>query len=234
MAKNWKPTLKQLSVYDELLKRQNIARKRLLKRRRIAEQETSFGRGLPDLVIPIKVKRYRDITRYRFNSYEDYRKKVSALQELYGGKGTPDLQYYKQTYKKNILNLIKGWIQDYIGYREKPEGYFGKYSDEQIQKAYIAIEDGGKFLNLFNKMQSLSTGEFMTMYDFGYIPRIKYIYNEMSGKGVQLNIVDEFLDSFKDYRRQARNKTNVTVTTVEERKEILEKQGKSETGKFKK
>lgn len=242
MPKRWKPSLKQLTLYDELLKRQNITRKKLLKRRKRAEEETSFGRGLPDLVIPKKVRRYRDLTRYRFDSYEEYRNQIRALQTLYGGKGSPDLQYYKETYRNNILGLfyhldefgkIQGWIKDYAGFNEKPQGNFGRFSKEQIQRAYIGNEDGGKFLELYNKIISLSIGEFMTMYDFGYIPKIKYIYNEMSGKGVQFAVVDEFLDYYSDYRRQARGKTNVMVTTVLERQSILEKKGRTKIGKFK-
>lgn len=223
MAKNWKPTLKQLSVYDELLKRQNTTRKRLLRRRRIAEQETSFGRGLPDLVIPMKAKRFRDISRYRFDSYEDYRNKIRALQNLYGGKGSPELQFYRSAYRNNILNLIRGWIGDYVNFAEKPKGYFGKYSDEQIQIASIMYEDGGKFLELYNKMTSLSIGEFMSMYDLGFIPKLKYIYQEMKGVGgVEFSFVNEFLDSYYDFRRQVRNgNAFINPKPVESRKGFI-------------
>ena len=222
MAKKWTPSLKQLSLYDELLKRQNITRKRLLKRRRIAEQEgSSFGRPLPDLVLPMKVKRHRNVTRYskRFDSYADYREKIKALQNLYGGKGDPLLRYYKETYKKNITNIIKGWIVDILNYKLAPDGYFGRYSDEQIQMANQVAQDGGRFLELYNKMIGLSTGEFMTMYDSGFFPKLKYIYEEMKGVGgVEFSYVDEFLDSFSSFRRQAREQRNVFIKSYDDRR----------------
>ena len=222
MSKKWTPSLKQLSLYDELLKRQNLTRKRLLKRRRKAEEKgSSFGRPLPDLVLPMKARRYRDITRYapRFDSYEDYRNKIRALQNLYGGKGSPELQWYRENYRKNILGIIKGWIQDELNFNYKPEGYFGKYSEEQIQMANQVANDGGRFLDLYNKMISLSMGEFMTMYDSGFFPKLKYIYEEMKGiGGIEFSYVDEFLDSYKDFRRQVREQSNITVKPIESRR----------------
>lgn len=218
MPKRWKPSLKQLTLYDELLKRQNITRKKLLKRRKRAEEETSFGRGLPDLVIPKKARRYRDLTRYRFDSYEEYRNQIRALQTLYGGKGSPELQFYRSSYRNNILNLIKEWIGEYINFKEKPKGFFGKYSDEQIQISSLIADGGEKFLLLYNKMISLSIGEFMAMYDSGYIPKLKYIYAEMKGIGtVEFSFVDEFLSSYSDFRKQARE-MNIMFKSVESRK----------------
>lgn len=224
MPKKWKPSLKQLSVYDELLARQNKTRKLLLKRRKRAEEETSFGRGLPDLIIPKKQRRYRDLMRYltRFDSYEEYRNQIRALQMLYGGKGSPEFQFYRSSYRNNILNLIKEWIGDYLNFNEKPKGYFGKYSDEQIQIASIIADGGEKFLLLYNKMISLSIGEFMTMYDSGYIPKLKYIYAEMKGIGsIEFSFVDEFLSGFSDFRRQAREQRNIMFKDVEKRKNYL-------------
>lgn len=224
MAKKWTPSQKQLQLYDELLKRQNITRKRLLRRRRVIEERGGFGRPLPDLVIPMKAKRHRDVQRYAnyFDSYADYRNKMRALQMLYGGKGSPELAFYKSSYKHNILEHIKGWIGDYLNFSEKPDGYFGKYSEEQIYKANQIAEDGGKFLELYNKMVGLSTSEFMVMYDSGMIPKLKYIYDEMRNVGeISFSFVDEFLDSYRDYRRQVREQRNITVKDVESRPNYL-------------
>ena len=221
MAKKWTPSEKQLKLYDELLKRQNITRKRLLRRRRITEEEGSTGRPLPDLIIPMKARRYRDMSRYslRFDSYADYRNKIRALQLLYGGKGSPELQFYKENYRKNILDLIKGWIDSEINFRQKPAGYFGKYSEEQIMIANQSAEDGGKFLELYNKMISLSIGEFMVMYDSGYFPKLQYIYDEMKTVGsVSFSYVDEFLYSYSDFRKQAREQRNVFIKGIEDRR----------------
>ena len=224
MAKKWTPSEKQLKLYDELLKRQNMTRKRLLRRRRITEEEGSAGRPLPDLVIPMKARRYRDMSRYspRFDSYKDYRNKIRALQLLYGGKGSPELQFYKENYRKNILNLIKGWIDSEINFKQKPDGYFGRYSEEQIMIANQSAEDGGKFLELYNKMISLSIGEFMAMYDLGYFPKLQYIYDEMKSVGsISFSYVDEFLDSYSDFRKQVRENNNLFVKSVSRRQEDI-------------
>ena len=225
MAKKWTPSQKQLSLYDELLKRQNITRKRLLKRRRIAEEEgSSFGRPLPDLVLPMKVKRHRDVTRYskNFDSYADYREKIKALQKLYGkGKEEPDFAFYKATYRERILNLVRDWIIKYLNFDEKPAGKFGKYSDEQKSKIAWSFDlDAVRFLELYNKMISLSTGEFMAMYDSGFIPAMKYVYEEIKGvRGIDFSHVDEFLDSYSDFRRQVRT-GNVMVRPLSDRSRV--------------
>lgn len=224
MAKKWTPSQKQLQLYDELLKRQNITRKRLLRRRRIIEERGGSGRPLPDLVLPMKAKRSRDISRYAnyFDSYEDYRNKMRALRELYGGKGSPELGFYRSAYKRNILDHIKGWIEDYLNFSEKPKGYFGKYSEEQILIANQIADDGGKFLELYNKMISLSTAEFMAMYDTGMIPKLKYIYDEIRNVGsISFSYVDEFLDSYSDFKRQVRDQKNLIVKGVESRRNFI-------------
>lgn len=231
MAKKWTPSQKQLQLYDELLKRQNITRKRLLRRRRIIEEEGSFGRPLPDLIIPMKAKRHRNISRYAsyFDSYEDYRNKIRALQQLYGkGKEDPTFSFYRSTYRNEILGLIKGWIGDYLNFAEKPKGFFGKYSEEQIQFVNQIGEDAGKFLELYNKMISLSLGEFMSMYDRGFIPRLKYIYDEIRNvSSIEFSYVDEFLDSYSDFRKQVRENQNVIVKDLSERPRVAKKWDKA-------
>lgn len=225
MAKKWTPSQKQLSIYDELLKRQNQARKAILRRRRIIEEE-GMGRTLPDLIIPKKVRRYRDMTRYRFDSYKDYREKMRALQNLFGGKGSPDLQYYRMSYKQNIISVIRDWIDKYLNFQEKPKSKFGKYSEEQIYKANQIAEDGGKFLDLYNKYQSMSIAEFMAMYDTGHIPTLKIIYDEIRGVGDTMSPsyfskVNEFIDNFSDWRRQSREDKNIMVKLFKDRPDII-------------
>lgn len=225
MAKKWSPSLNQLSAYDELLKRQNQTRKVLLKRRRLYEEE-GVGRSLPDLVLPMKARRFGDVSRYRFDSFQDYREKMRALTELYGGSGSPVLQYYKKAYKRNILNIVRDWIDAYIGLPDKPEGKFGKYSEDQIDLANRIANDGGKYLDLYNKLISLRTTEFMDMYDSGMIPPLKIIYDEMKDN-INLSKVDEFLDMFSQYRKEIReNNPNRMVTRSEERYQEIKSTGK--------
>lgn len=228
MAKKWIPSQKQLSIYDELLKRQNQVRKLILKRRR-ADEEEGLGRPLPDLIIPMKAKRSRSKT-YFFDSYADYRRKMKDLQRLYGGKGSPLIQYYKEAYKRNILSIVKDWIDVYLNFTEKPQGYFGKYSDEQIYIANQISDDGGRYLDLYNKFISLRTEEFITMYNSGMIPKLKFIYDEMKGtttedlkNGTRFEQIDEFINNYKEYKRQVREQTrNVMIKSVEDTPNFIE------------
>ena len=200
MPKNWRPSLKQLSLYDELLKRQNITRKRLLKRRRIAEEESSIsGRGLPTLVIPKKARRYRDFTRYRFDSYEDYRRKMAELRALYGGKGSPLKQFYKSSYKENILNMIHEWIVNKIHFDEEfgdpyRAGMKKPYYYSDIQIASVGKKDG-RILELYNYLKSLDIDKFMAMYDLNVMPDLHTIYDDITTQG-QFSEIDNFLYDF--------------------------------------
>lgn len=207
MAKKWTPSQKQLQLYDELLKRQNITRKRLLRRRRIAEEEGSSGRPLPDLVIPQRARRSRNIYRYAnlFDSYADYRNKMKELSRLYGGKGSPLKAWYKETYRNNILSMIEDWIKNKIGFTEPPadpyrEGQKNNYYYSDIQIKDVGDKDG-RILELYNYLKSLNINMFMALYDLHSFPSLHIIYDDITSRG-QFAEIDSFIDGFTSIKRE--------------------------------
>lgn len=211
MAKKWSPSLKQLSAYDELLRRQNITRKRLLKMRRVTEEE-GVGAPLPDLVLPTKAKRTRDISRYHFDSYEAYRREMKYLYENYSKF---ELSWTKQHYYRNYKDAILSMLSDKLGELGinfdtdergflKPEGTAGRFTKEQIEdythltKAEY-LED---YFNFYNSICGMSSKKFLAMYQAGNIPMLKYIYQEVQGRDTHLNLLDMFMDASKSFIRE--------------------------------
>ena len=241
MAKKWIPSQKQLSLYDELLRRQNITRKRLLKIRRITESEaSSYGGGLPDLVIPKKARRYRDLTRYRFDSYREYRLAMAKLKaefsdfELSFGK-----QHYFTNYKNVLLSMISEILdRENIPYREdaqtgkiKPER-LGRFSKEEIESYTDKHPELARYFELFNKVSNMYVPKFLTMYFSGDIPVLKYVYLEMEGTLSRYNQIDEFYFKFKDFNRDVIQgnvmKTNL-LDFISSRKRITSKEAQTVT-----
>lgn len=203
MAKKWTPTQKQLSFYDELLRRQNEVRKQVLRRRRIAEEGGTFG-SLPDLVIPMKAKRYRDLSRYHFDSYAEYRKARQRLSELYGGK-SPLKTWYKTAYKGNIMAILKDWIENKYGYKETPEDkkqWNSKeptlYSDFQIENAPEGLS---RLLEIYNLIEKTDISVFMAMYDLKSFPSLHIIYDDVTGEA-NFGEVDRFINDFEYEKRR--------------------------------
>lgn len=204
MAKKWKPSQKQLSIYDELLKRQNEVRKQVLRRRKIIEGEGT-GRTLPDLIVPMKARRSRDLN-YSFNSYEDFRKKLKALKDLYGMNDDATEHFYREKYKNNILGILKDWLG------VNPTGKFGKYEEGDM----LNNPELERYMLVYNDLVSLDIGTLMAMYDSGMIPSLRYIYQDMQGK-TSFSEIDYFISNFKDLRRQARNQRNIMVKDLSTR-----------------
>lgn len=200
MAKKWKPTQRMLNRYDELVKAQNKLRKQLLKRRQKAEKETSVGR-LPDLVIPERAKSSSRINWavVKNKMFWDKMRAMSAV--VTGGiEG-----WYKRNYKRPIMeawrDAIESVISEFYGETNiRPERTFGgaevAYTKEQMEE-YPEIAE---YMKAFNALQRMPIGEFMYMYDTGYIPAFKYIYNEMKGS-FNANYLEELMDSIKRFRR---------------------------------
>lgn len=201
-------------MYDELLRRQNVTRKRLLKIRKITEQETSSGRGLPDLVIPKKARRKRDIMQYKFNSYREYRLTMAKLKAQYGNF---ELSIGKEYYFKNYVNALKQMIQsvldsEHIKYEVDKagliygEGWHGRFTEEQIRDFTGSNRDLKRYFDFYNKIIGMSSHleQFLVMYFFGNIPVLKYIYLEMQGS-FESQQIEMFYDSassfYKDFRK---------------------------------
>lgn len=203
MIKKWKPSLKQLQTYAELLLEQNKVRREILRKRAKISKQGDRRNTIPDLVVPKHVRIRHDVKVYRsrFSDYSEYRAKVKELKRLYG-RGF--VGYYKEVYKRNIL---EGWRDSintalrengvYIGNGIEPASH-GYYSKEQIEE----YGDIGEYMKLYNRLVASDGQTFQDMYENGYITPLKYIYQEMlsGGKSSSISFLDEQNDLISIYR----------------------------------
>lgn len=222
MAKKWTPTQRQLTIYDELLRRQNITRKRLLKQRRIAEE--GGGRAsLPDLIIPKKARRYRDFSRYHFDSYEDYRKMLSRLKEFSDFERSWSREHYQKRYAETILEFIAFYISQenpriQVYDRDDPnkrlilhgEGARGRFTEEQLNDPDFAKYRD--YLEFYNKIVYMPIDLFMTMYQSGIVPQLKLLYDEIGGK--ELGMLDRYQSEYKSFRNELAHGGNVMINNL--------------------
>lgn len=206
--KKWSPSLEQLETYANLLKERNKVRRKILRNRLKEESYKRKGVTLPDLVVPKYVRIKKNIRLYRFKDYREYRTKIKELKRVYG-QGIES--YYKETYKRNILegwrNAIETAMKEngYIGDFDKikPESH-GYYTREQIENA----GDLGEYLELYNRLQAMNAQKFQDMYANGYITPLKYIYREMLqgvAKGsYQISFLDEQHSLIEIYNHRTR------------------------------
>ena len=193
--RKWFPSLAQLETYESLLNEQNKVRRAILRKRAKVERETKGRRTIPDLVVPKKAK-IKKLKTYRFKSYRDYQAKIRELKRMFG-RGLES--YYKETYKKNILEAYRDMIrvameengQYYSDF--EPRGRGGYYSKEQIEEA----GEIGKYMKLYNQFVNMTPSKFQDMYDRGYITELRYIYAEMIGGGMKSRGIS-FLEEQKE------------------------------------
>lgn len=200
--KKWTPSIKQLELYEELLKEQNKVRREILRRRVKQERNKSRGVTLPDIVVPKHIRVKKNIKLYRFKSFQDYQSKVRELKRFYG-KGI--ISYYKEGVKKNFLkdfvNVIQGASENMGAYDIKPEGRGGYFSQEQIVNAPSDIQDAMK---LYNRYNALSPEKFAEMYENGFIAYLKYIYREMvqGTSNQQISFISESNEMINLYKER--------------------------------
>lgn len=201
------PTKKQVSLYNQLIKKQNKIRTEVLKRRGETEEEAKTGRlpPLPDLVVPRKGKHIS--TRFRFSSKQAFKLKLRALKEAYG----QDLiGWYRQNYQNKILDAFLNAINaelNNLGYFDevKPEVNNRFFSKEQMEEFRdINISDTSTrtiydFMKAYNQLRALPTYQFMDMYDKGYLPAFKFIYADMT-QGTYTGL-EQLVDGMRSYRR---------------------------------
>lgn len=183
----WTPTQRELKLYDELVRKSNQVRRVLLKSRKNQEKETPVGR-LPALVVPTKKKLSNKINWTRFRKEMGKRAWRRKLKEFKAMFGEGMKSYLKETYKKGYLML---W-EEHIG--ERPEGKFGRYSQEQIALAGDKI---GRFMEMYNKILVMSPISFYHMAQRGFLVDFQFIYDDLGGK--ELGFIDQQIENISIY-----------------------------------
>lgn len=207
---SWRPSQKALNRFDELVKQNNKLRKQLLRRRSQLEKSDE-GRvyALPSLVVPEKAQPSAKIN-FRKIKREEFQAKMRALSQAVTG-GLEG--WYKRNYKRPILEAWRTAIEQVITEEYGDTGVLpistvfgkktiGKYTKETME----AYPDLKPYMEMYNRLYSMNIAQFMYMYDRGYLPPFKYIYNEMKGsfsanylEEMKYNI-DHYTPKLKDAR----------------------------------
>lgn len=191
-----KPSQRSIDLYNQLIAQQNKVRKTLTRIHKHAEETSGSGR-LPALVIP---RRSRKISRDYFEglSKAELKARIRRFWSKYKeaknlfGKGLRS--YLGRTVKDGYMDLWRDQILFISG--EEPQGYFGKYSKEQIENSFM-----GDFMEVYNRLISLSPEVFLAMLYHGDIIQFKYIYAEMTGMGNrEYSWIDQQVDNLDKYR----------------------------------
>lgn len=189
MKKRYKLSSKQKERYYGLLRTARSISSEMQRKRTRIERETKEvinKRELPASVLPRKM-----FPKRSFASREEFQSEMKHLKKF---KSTG--YYYKSTYKKEILKLISDKIEDTaieIGdavEQFKPEGYFGRYADYQIEDS----PELAGYMEMYNKLVGMPIDKFMDMYWRGYIVEFKYMYRELEIVGRTENAGNSYLE----------------------------------------
>lgn len=163
MAKQWNPTEKQLSVYEETLKKYNKLRKQIIKAHHSLEKITPSGR-MPSLVVPER-QRKMSLRQIRLSGRQVFNLKIRQLKKVVHG----GLQAFYSDYKKSYLELYRNYI-----IQDLPEGYQGRfYSEFQIKEADPEM---AQFMHDYNSLVNMNGVVFAFLVKSGRLPEFRYLY----------------------------------------------------------
>ena len=164
MARQWKPTQKQLTTYEQLVKQYNKMRKQIVKSHRALEDHIGAGR-MPSLVVPER-HRKMSIRQIRVSGRRLFNLKVKQLKKVVHG----GLQKFYSDYKKSYLELYRKYLiqEDPYGYQER------FYSELQIKEE--KDPEMRQFMRDYNSIVNMNGTVFALLVKTGRIPEFKYLY----------------------------------------------------------
>lgn len=164
----WKPTQKQISQYEMLLKKYNKIRNQIVRAHKSLEKRTPTGR-MPSLVVPERQHKM-SMRQMRITGRQVFNLKIKQLKKVVHG----GLQAFYSDYKKSYLELYRNYI---IGY--DPDGYQGRfYSALQIKEA--EIPELAQFMHDYNSIVNMNGTVFALLVKTGRMPEFKYLYAQFS------------------------------------------------------
>lgn len=182
-----RPSQRSIDLYNALVDKQNQVRKQLRKIHKHAEESIGAGR-LPALVIPktahkIKKSYFVGLSPEKLRArLQAYWKTVRERKAIFASGLDSYLKHY----------VMKGYQELYtdnaygIGY--KPNGYFGRYSKEQME----ADEDNAPKMRAYNALFTRGADFFMALLYTGHVVEFKWIYLEFkNGTSKEINFLDE-------------------------------------------
>ena len=230
-----KPSQHSIDLYNQLVERQNQIRKTLTRIHKRAEETFGAGR-LPALVIP---KKARKILMYQMRNTMAIKRFWASYSEAKALFGRGLRGYLARTVKDGYMELWRDQILFNSG--ESPEGVASRFTREQIENSYM-----GDFMEVYNKLVSLSPEAFLTMLYTGKIIQFKYIYEDIVlGTGSKENSwlqqqkellslsrkdIKDYMEWFSEYSRDTKKQS--FASDLEEYEE--ETRAYSYTGRHKK
>lgn len=192
------------TLYNALVTKANKMRKRIIRRqqRQDREDEAMRMRGIMPprrmaKVVPMRLKFLERPTAETMNR-EGYLAFKQAVKEM--GLDN-EMRFYKSAYKDNYLQVLR---ENMIGEDPESRVVFGSqvsnkvpYSEKQIKEE--KDEEKKNLMRLYNSIYRMSTEEFMTLYEKGYIVKLEFIY-----QGLQDAKEQNFYDEQKAFIAQAK------------------------------
>ena len=185
----WTP--KQISAYEEMLKRYKKLRQQVIKVHKHFEEVTPTGR-LPSLVVPKKIRKMSQ-RQMRMSGRKMYQMRMRELRK-YVGKDI--FGQYMKDYKRTYMELWRSYL-----IKEDPEGRFGRFTEEQIKLASINEPETARLMELYNSTNQLSAEQFFLALKSGKIPSFAKLYNEAVG---DFEVEEKFLSGLSQGLKWAR------------------------------
>lgn len=221
MPRTWKPSQKELSVYEQLLKKYNKMRQQVIKAHRALEEHTPSGR-MPSLVVP---ERHRKMTlrQIQIGGRRLFKLKLRQLKtNIRGGLGA-FFKRYKDGYLELYRDLI-GETPELNPFHSSAKGFL--YSEEQIKLAHINEPELAKFMRTYNDIVRLNPAVFTLLIKSGKIPSFQRLYDEL-GRGLTFpeKVVDETHKAvrFWGYRLNTREGVKWANETLKGEKKAIER-----------
>lgn len=189
----WNPSKKQISTYEQLLKRYNKQRKQIERAHRQLEQITPSGR-MPSLVIPER-QRKMTLRQIRMSGRRMFAMKIRQLKKIVHG----GLQEFYNDYKKSYLELYRNYI-----IQDDPEGYQNRfYSPEQIAEAErLEGKEMAQFMHDYNRIVTMNGTVFTFLVKAGKIPEFRYLYRQFEN---DFEMYENYAQQFHKGLNWARN-----------------------------
>lgn len=214
---------KWATLYNQLVRKHNKTRKKIIKRQQAQDREDSLMRQrgiMPPRrnakVTPMKYGELDEVSAKEMN--EAGYKAFKSLVEEWGSNS--ELEFYKTSYKDNYLNVLR---ESMIG--EEPDAreiFGGKYTTNKSPYSKEQIEECEDFekkqlMRLYNQIYYMSTEKFMALYENGYIVKLSYIYHGVLD-GKEQDFYDEQQAFIQQAKLEGRIKTYGTRRTRREQR----------------
>ena len=181
----WTPTQKQYSKYEEIVKKYQKLRSKIIKAHKNLERVTSTGR-MPAMVVPKRVRK-QTLRQIRLSGRMMFNAMVKQLKKVVDA----GLKGFYSDYKKSYMQLYSEYLIEEAPMGANSFGFF--YTKEQIS---LADEKTQELMHLYNKIKTMNPFVFGFLMKSGRLPAFNKLYVETQQQG-QFEVSESFLAQFK-------------------------------------